>query len=289
MKNLRLKTMLASAAIIATLTGCSSTNSINHYGSKWSNEAVFANASCSSFSFEEVHKFIQNAYVAVTLEAMTSGSSNGAEVVQNYFLSAALINRANTCIASALELTKVMADLEIERQILLGGTSIDEAQLVEHRRASKAVTQAIREKVAELDRVRPEQRKTMSIGISTFLGGTYTGVETLKDLVDLSKGTADQIEKAGDDVKRANDSGGILGGIIVAAEKTYENAAGVFSKGSNIKFISAGMKDVVEDWYKTASVLSAFAKVNDIDIPESASDYYNDASSEDEVFDESDI
>ena len=235
---------IAGVAGAIVLNGCMSTSEYP-VTRLWMDEPLISSNECNSFSWENVSSFAVKYYVvSETAEAATSGS--GANALENYLLSAALINRANLCMAEALEMSDVIAQLNEERNILIGGTSISETELAKHRTLSKGVTLAINDKVAEVEKLSPDQSVAMTIGIGSFALGSFTSTKTLeyaKDMVAESSSMA---------------SGGMTS--IIANAGTAVNAVG---QAAIFAVVVNGLTDLGPTWWDTSKTLYAFAENTD--------------------------
>lgn len=267
-----LKTFALSTIVVASLAGCESTPKIsNPFGNtsydfdpKWKDSVVMIDNACTNFDFSNVLELIKTFYVANEAESYATGSDD-TQVLQNYLLSATLINKANICLANALEISNALILLEKERNILLGGTSIDEDALVDHRAYSTEASEAIRTRIEQVKALKPQQKGNIAIGISTYIGGTYTAAETSKDLTKLVKTT----------LNRTSESQGLIKQGWGAIENLGREAMEVVGSATIIAFVSKGMPSVLENWLLTGKTLMEFAQANDIDVPDDATALYN--------------
>ena len=219
---------------------------------------------CNTFSYDNIASFINTYYISSANNTSTDDASM--KTLENYLLSAVLVNRANLCLAEALELKELISDLEEEREILIGGTSISSSEMNKHREYSTEASAAIKETVEEIDTLTPQQRENLTIGISTYIGGSFTFAQTYEHALEIVN------------EMKANSSN--------SAMDWLNKIPSLASKGSTLAFVYDGMYTVGEAWMDTTTSLYQFSKTNDVDLPDDATAMYRDMLSTQGEFEE---
>ncbi|MFW8590876.1 hypothetical protein ACOI22_08755 [Glaciecola sp. 2405UD65-10] len=262
--------------VAIALSGCDSTpsmpdlsqvnifNQTIEVSKPWQNEPLVKGNECNTFSYDNIASFINTYYISSANNTSTDDASM--KTLENYLLSAVLVNRANLCLAEALELKELISDLEEEREILIGGTSISSSEMEKHREYSTEASAAIKETVEGIDALTPQQRENLTIGISTYIGGSYTFAQTYEHAL-----------KIVEEVKE-NSSNSAMDWLNKIPE--------LASKGSTLAFVYDGMYSVGESWMDTTTSLYEFSKTNDVDLPDDATSMYRDMLSTQEEIEE---
>lgn len=258
----KIRTVTCLSAMWLALAGCQSTENtfLDDFHMPWSDkpievakawkdEPLITENQCDTFSPENISSFMQKYYQASLVGTVTEEKS-GQRALENYFFSAVLINRANLCLAETLGLEELLDDLHKEKEILAGGTSINKEDMEKHRLYSQNASIAISEKVGEIEKLSPEQKKVATIGITAFLGGSYTSSRVLDHTEEL--------------VKKFNiNKGGTF-------QQMWDSVVKTGSQGTLIVFVYNGMTEVAKTWWDTGSNLYQFSVDNDIELPADA-------------------
>lgn len=246
------RTMQISAISAALLlSGCVATDE-NLLRPPWADEPLLTSPQCNSLSVDNVLSFM------IKYEAYGAGGGSaqaGKKAMEKYTLASALINRANLCLAEALELKDVTESLLKEQKILLGGTSLSDNEMETHRAISMNASEAIRQATGKISQVSPEQTTNFVIGTVAFLGGAY---ETIR--------IKSAIDPLLDDLKSAASGNYVSAGfgLITAA----------VSGGNAIYTISTGLPDHLSNIWNTGMFLLDYAQSEDLDLPSDATDKF---------------
>ena len=254
------------------LTGCDATSSmpslddlpfvgttVVQISKPWQFEPLVTDNKCNTFTFDNVASFIDTYYVS-TQGFESKKEATQIKLLENYLLSAVLVNRANLCLAEALELDKLMADLHEEKKILTLGSSISESDMEKHRKYSEKASDQIKQTIEEIDSLSPEKKERLTIGISTLIGGSFTFVQTYEHAFEVIKEVGDiKIQKNNNMMLQA-----------------LEIGTSWLEKSSVLSIVYDGMYDVGSSWMESTTALYQFSQSNDIDIPPNATSMYRD-------------
>lgn len=220
----------------------------------WTEEALIKTDNCNTFTFENISSFIDTYYIVG--QRVQDKSDPAHDALDNYLMSAVLINRANLCLAEALDLDEVIESLKQEKEDLTRGTSMSSAEMDRHRSSSVAASKAISQKLEEIDTIEPEQKEKLTIGISTLIGGTYTFANTYEKVVEVYED------------------------LDLDRNQTWQqwiiSAPTKFGKGRVIYFVYGGMPEIGKAWIDSTTNLYEFSQSNDIEVPSDATDMYRD-------------
>jgi len=152
---------LSLIALAITLGACSATDATNSVSSfvsnvadtikggegseapKWANEPLIAENECNNFTRQNVENFLLTYDGSQDLTLSGNADQAGVKAMGTYLLSAALINKAQRCMADALALKETLDLLEQEKQIILGGTSLSNSEIEKHREYSAQASQEL--------------------------------------------------------------------------------------------------------------------------------------------------
>ena len=258
---MKFKHALATAGVTFTLlTGCKSLPdmpSVPGFGSidvnrDWVSEPLIKTDSCNSFTMENVTSFINTYYISG--QRVQTKNDPSQDALDNYLMSAVLVNRANLCLAEALELDEVIKELKAEKDALTRGTSMSSDEMERHRSYSVAATEAISKKLDEVKEVEPDKREKLAIGISTFMGGTYTFVNTYEKVLEVYKD------------------------LNLDRKQTWQSRLielpTQMGKGRVIYFVYNGMPEIGKVWVDSSKNLYSFSQANDIEVSGDATNMY---------------
>ncbi|WP_427982870.1 hypothetical protein [Agarivorans sp.] len=217
----------------------------------WYQDPVFAETDCDSLS----SKMVTDLVARYTVSQGTEDA--GSEMMLMYTLSSALVNRSMLCISQALDLKDTTEQLLKEREILLSGSSLSRNEVEEHRLYSEEASDAIRQAAAEVDELQPEQRKSLVIGIATFLAGGYATGRLVDSGIDFAQDTADL----------AQGKGLTVGNLLSKVTST-------FSGGKALYTVTTGMPEHVSNLYETGTYFIDYAHNQDLDLPEDATSQF---------------
>ncbi|WP_100642413.1 hypothetical protein [Alteromonas facilis] len=230
----------------------------------WANEPLVTQTMCDSFTLENITSFTNTYARNEQLNAGSSAEQAGKQAMDTYSLAAVLVNRAQLCMAEALELKDVTDTLLLEREILTSGTSMSEKEIEKHREYSASASTEIMSYSNQIDSITPEQRKLFLLGITTYLTGSYTTAK-IEDAV------ATYTEKASDSLQRstqaASNSTNKVAGWLNAAVEVFNTSA---SGGSRLYSIGSGLVPHLQKLYETGEYLIEYASENDIELPDNA-------------------
>jgi hypothetical protein len=262
MKNLHLKTLFIGMSL--SLVGCAATdNIVEKFSSKesarpiWADEALISGEQCDTLTVENIQSFLIKYSQATELE---SGSKEiGDEAMNTYTLASVLINRSQLCLSQALALKSTTENLLKEKEILLGGTSLSKKEIEQHREYSQAASMQIKAATEQVDSLEPEQRKSLILGITTYLSGTYTTMKIKKVLNKYVDKTSDQISTITSGAKT-----NFLSSAIGVVSGSLNNA---LSDGNKIYNIVTGLPEHGKSLYETGTYFIDYAKQQDLDLP----------------------
>lgn len=225
----------------------------------WANEPLITSGECNSFTMDNVTSFVST-YASQPMAASDSAELAGQKALDKYTLAAVLVNRAQLCMAEALDLKGTIETLEKEREILLSGTSMSKEEIEKHREYSLEASSEVKKYTTEIDSIEPEKRETLTLGIGTFLTGSYTTLRVTDAVETYVKRTSDSISSSARSAKTKKSAEGWL----AAASNIFSKASG---GGEIIYNIASGMTDHVVNLYDTGNYFMEFAESQDLELP----------------------
>lgn len=230
----------------------------------WANEPLVTVDECNSFTMENIESFMTT-YSANSQEIETdSAKLAGKKAMERYTLAAVLVNRAQLCMAEALNMKETIDTLRKEREILLSGTSMSKGEIEKHRQYSAQASEEVRAYSAKIDTIEPEKRETLILGISTYLTGTYTTVRVQDAVERFIKKSSDAISN---NTAKAKSSENKAMGWINAGLAVFDTTAG---GSATLYNIGSGMTDHLLNLYDTGTYLMSFAQSENLELPSDA-------------------
>ena len=233
----------------------------------WASAPLIAESQCNSFSYKNVENFL--AVYASKENYSLKGTANeaGQRAMGTYMISAALINKAQTCMAEALELKETITLLEEEKKIILSGTSLSESEITRHREISAEANEAIVSYSQQVDELSPQKSESLVLGISTFLTGTYTTVRMEDAIADYTKKVAESSSNSAKSVKNNNSPTAWLNAIA----DVFDTTAG---GGATIANIGSGLVPHMKKLYSTGEYLMEYSRKNNLTLPSNATEEF---------------
>lgn len=278
--NIFYKSVIGSIAVGLCLSGCANTekgNGGNVFSGvtdmfetstskttapAWANEPLITAGECNSFTMDNVSSFVST-YDSQPMGPKDSAELAGQKAMDKYTLAAVLVNRAQLCMAQALDLKGTIETLEKEREILLSGTSLSKEEIEKHREYSAQASAEVKKFTSEIDTIEPEKRESLTLGIATFLTGSYTTVRVTDAVQTYIQRTSDDVSSSAKVAQRQNTAQSWL----AAGQSIFSKASG---GGTVIYNIASGMTDHVMSLYDTGNYFMEFAKSQDLNLPADA-------------------
>lgn len=234
----------------------------------WASEAIIRENQCNTFTRANIESFI-NSYGGASLYVLSGTADEaGIKAMGTYILSAALINKAQRCMAQALSLQETMSLLEQEKDILLSGTSFSSSEIEKHREYSAQASAQIKEYSQEIEQISPEKRQSFLLGVTTFLSGTYTTSRIQDAVVDYSKKVSDSVSQS---AQRAQSNPNKVVGWMQSALEVFDKSS---KGGATLYIIGSGLVPHGKNLYNTGEYLIDYSRNNNLDIPADATDEF---------------
>lgn len=243
--------LLASVVSASMLAGCAGTTQVSK--PLWADEPLLSASECNNLTAENITSFL----VKYGTTSSLGLSASSRDLMEKYTFSSALINRANSCMAQALDLKEVVAQLDIERKILLSGTSLSSEEMDKHRAISASASDEIRSRAEQSGELGDEQKNNFTIGIVAYLGGIYE-----------TAGMREEVQKVATDMASA------ASGNVMASG--FSMASTLIGGGSALYTVASGFPDHGKKIYNTAEFLIDYSQSNDIDLPADATNQFGD-------------
>ncbi|NIB40219.1 hypothetical protein HBA55_11520 [Pseudomaricurvus alkylphenolicus] len=228
----------------------------------WSEDPVIASEDCADLSYPKAIKFLEKYYYPL-LDYSDESKEAGVEMMGTYLIAESLISRSQICLAEALELKSLKADLQKRQQILTSGTSMSRKEMKKQRKLSAKANKAITRTANKTDELTPKQRKVFTAGSATFLAGTYA-TSRLKDAI------AAYAAESGEDIQKAAEvdrSKGILG---LVNKENVKTVTSLFGKANTVSTLTSGLKEHIPNLFKTGKFLVRYAEQQKLDLPPDA-------------------
>lgn len=257
--------------ILMTLVGCAATEDLmSNLSSKessrpiWADEPLISGDQCDTLTVDNIKSFLIKYSQAEDLESKSDEFGN--EAMNTYTLASVLINRSQLCLSHALALKSTTENLLKEKAILLGGTSLSKKEIAQHREYSQAASKEIKAASAQVDSLAPEQKKSLILGITTYLSGTYTTMKIKKAMVKYVDKTSDKLSATAKSAKSD-----YLGSAMDAVSGSFNSVLG---DGKKIYDIVAGLPLHGKSLYETGTYFIEYANQQNLDLPSDTTDEF---------------
>ncbi len=234
----------------------------------WLSDTIVTSENCTELSYSDTAEFMQEYYVP-TLAYLPKADDIQEQFFKTYVMSSAVTLRSQLCLAEALEMKDLVAELKKEQAVIESGTSFGTNELEKQRAFTAKADEAIRAAAEEIDAIKPEQQKAFSMGVATYLAGAYSTVQMVKTVDEVAAKAADDAKEAAEKLKDAK-------------RNPFGAAKGLFGKkdkGSNpaavVTFFTdllPGVKDQAVRVYDTGGYLMEFSKEKGIELPADATE-----------------
>lgn len=227
----------------------------------WANDTLLSSDSCSGFTAADVITVISKYAVPKDSKDLGVSADN---LMATYMLSALSINRANICMADALDLKETKESLLEEKAILMSGTSMSEKEVEMHRKYSASASEKIMTASQEVESITPEQNLKLVVGISTFLFGTYNTYE-------IGESGEQLLSNLKDTGKKATSGGFGLSNLSSGIKAGFDTGKASLV----VKKVVSGLPSHGENLYETGQYLMDFANSQDLELDSDATQVFN--------------
>lgn len=246
----------------------------------WHEDPVIKSGKCVDIKGLELINFIDKHYVPL-VKFEENQNLDGEKLVLAYAISSSLLTKSQICLTEALDIKGFTDDLEKQLQILKKGNSLDSDDLKTSRELSKNVDRKIRKALNKKQELKPEQRRSFSIG-TTLYGGTIYALKQMKDPAvgytkKYGKSLTDFVKKAKDLPKQAptvknifkkeaqSPSGGAQ--TIKNAQDTAEDSKALYEASKKLSMAAAkAIADLAKRTGKTGQQIYRYSQSNKLTV-----------------------
>ncbi|WP_317930296.1 hypothetical protein [Halioxenophilus sp. WMMB6] len=233
----------------------------------WADEPLVTDPSCDTFTFQNVLSFMDSYIKTEELQDTVDDlSASAQELMQSYTTASILLNRSQLCLAEALELKEVTETLTKEKKILLSGTSLSKKEIKKHRSYSETASNEIIKATAQVDELKPEQRKNFSLGAGTYLAGSHTTSQILED----ARAYATKATNAAKDCK---ENASTNNSVMDKFSSSLTCAQGPGKAANLLGILGSGGPDYTKNILDTGNSILEYSKANKIELPPDSSKF----------------
>lgn len=240
----------------------------------WSNDEFISADDCTNIDYEDAVRFVDEHFLPA-LGYLPAADDVEEQFFKVYVLSSAVTLRSQMCLAESLELKELTDQLKQEQALIQSGTSFGRNEILKQRELSEAADAQIRAASEQIEELSPEQRKTMTVGIATYLAGAYATSEMLQTVDEVAIKAGEDAKNSADNLKDlANDPGKALGGLFKKKNKS-KSRNGIHNAAKVVTFFTEllpGVKDQVVRLFDTGTYLTQFSSMHAMELPADATD-----------------
>ena len=237
--------------------------------SAWMSDKIVTSESCADLDYANVVKFIDDYYLPA-LAYLPQASDVEKQFFEVYVISSTVTLRSQLCLAESLELKDLTDELKKEQALIKSGTSFGKNEMQKQRELTDAANDQIRTATEQVKELAPEQKKTFTLGVATYVAGTYATSEMVKKVDDVAKQAAEDAKKTGSSLKdAASDPTKAIGGFL----KKKDKSSGIKNPAKVITFFTEllpGVKDQVQRLFETGTYLTKFSSTHGVELPADA-------------------
>lgn len=226
--------------------------------SHWNTDPMMVSGGCDGMEYSEVLSFMAN-YVDTKYPADKKLASE--KMLADYSIAAALVNRAQECLAEALQLKDLADRLRREQALLSGGTSLSRKQIKRQRKLTMEANAEIQLAARGVEKLSPAMKQSFAQGTAAYLSGTYVTTQLYRGIDDY--------------VKVAKDK---MGGTKSSHDKsTFDSVVDVFKDfparigfGKSALTVMRGLHNHTLDLINTSRFLQAYSEQKAVKLPNDA-------------------
>lgn len=243
----------------------------------WLSSDLVTAEDCTNVGYSDVVEFIDTYYLPA-LGYLPAADDIEQQFFEAYAISSAVTLRSQLCLAESLELKELTDALKKEQALIKSGTSFGNNELLKQRELTNSADAQIRAATEEIGELSPEQKKTFTVGVATYLAGAYATSEMVKVVDDVAKKAAEDAKNSGDNLKdAAKDPRKAIGGLFKKKDKD-KSSSGIKNPLKVVTFFTEllpGVKDQVVRLFETGTYLTKFSADKGIELPADATDKLN--------------
>lgn len=232
----------------------------------WKDEPLLQKSSCADTGFMEIKQFMDK-YTPAEFNS-TDIKKGSDQLMSSYVIAHLAINQANICLAEALGMDELKADLLAHRDTVKNGTSFSKKEDKKYRSFTQSATEKMAKELAQANAIKPQMYKSFAVGASTYLLGTYKTYIIKEDAEELQETVEKDMAKA-----KSKSSGGFSLGTLT---EVFDKGSDYVTASDTLKVVLTGMPEHLPKLYSTSQLLVEYAKSKDIELEEDATESLGD-------------